>query len=762
MASGIPSNKGTFDELYIGPTCFVQTAENRFGAHVAEDIKAWINEGPNGPGDVDWEDDEDEDDEDADSSGEEELSWDILATLNVQVGPTLQSEPASEAAKHGFPKIAAARNNLTALSQRYNLYFAAYQDSIYVYQPQRTGPQILPPPSLVLRPPQSSQASHVVGNIDHRFPHQMNHIIVGNLGNLEIVLFAYDDGDVAAYYTHSLARWIKTNGDHARTASGSHARSAAHPKLFFHENVGSSAWGLAIHEQSRLIAVSSNYHEVTVFAFALTRHNTPFRFPAPESPPRPSAGLRAQEVQRHFQSRTRTWRIILSLTTGANNIPNISFIDDDAGEAEKVAAIDIYGTLWVADIWKFGAPVIRWPDSDSQAHSHHFHQGEVRGWGVLALPDSSFRRTDTIRECLGVPGGEVIAPVWPSPNKGRPWLDTTCGLYYVKELSPRPDTIFEQHQGRIVRDLCDYKKTHETRRLCSEEDLSDGWETNSESSDDEAVGESPVPRTKEWTAVTPYSPQPNFAFRDINDDIQFGQWVIPCFGETLEPSGVLPNHQARLLRMRMSSGRERGNKPAEYYNINLAAQLPKGLCILRGFRSSVRLEPIDSSATGIICNWLLSTHNHTAEVPPWDLHPIYAERVSMLHHVPELNLVVAGSPTGRVALLTLTKTAKRLDGTPVRHGFRIERILPRKEEDDNRIRPSCTLSGVAISPAPCGPPGQGLELKNPERKQSNGGRTNMWRLILHYKDHTILMYDIARRTPGVGDGTEDDGELVVL
>jgi hypothetical protein len=35
---------------------------------------------------------------------------------------------------------------------------------------------------------------------------------------------------------------------------------------FFHQNVGASAWGIAIHEHSRLIAVSSNAREITIFA----------------------------------------------------------------------------------------------------------------------------------------------------------------------------------------------------------------------------------------------------------------------------------------------------------------------------------------------------------------------------------------------------------------------------------------------------------------------------------------------------------------
>ena len=43
---------------------------------------------------------------------------------------------------------------------------------------------------------------------------------------------------------------------------------------FLHENVGMSAWGLAIHEKSRMIAVSSNLKEVTVFMPALVEHDS--------------------------------------------------------------------------------------------------------------------------------------------------------------------------------------------------------------------------------------------------------------------------------------------------------------------------------------------------------------------------------------------------------------------------------------------------------------------------------------------------------
>ncbi len=246
------------------------------------------------------------------------------------------------------------------------LYFAAYQDRIYVYQPRRAGPQILPGPSLILHPRPSKMAIEVGGTLDRRFPHQINHMIVGNLGDLEIVLFAYDDGDVAAYYTHAIVRCIKANSEQVRGPGASAPRQVAHPKLFFHENVAKSAWGLAIHEQSRLIAVSSNLHEVTVFAFALTHTDVAVKFPAFDESPALACGKTAFQLQRHFLSRTRTWRVILPLGRTANNIPNISFVDDEIGEAEKVAAIDIVGNVWLLDIWKIGAMSVRWPDTNAR------------------------------------------------------------------------------------------------------------------------------------------------------------------------------------------------------------------------------------------------------------------------------------------------------------------------------------------------------------------------------------------------------------
>lgn len=45
-------------------------------------------------------------------------------------------------------------------------------------------------------------------------------------------------------------------------------------KPFFQRNVGESAWGLAVHAEARIIAVSANTHAVTIFKFGLVDHQS--------------------------------------------------------------------------------------------------------------------------------------------------------------------------------------------------------------------------------------------------------------------------------------------------------------------------------------------------------------------------------------------------------------------------------------------------------------------------------------------------------
>lgn len=348
---------------------------------MTEDIKNFVFEDVGGgaliPMDLDDDDEEEEEAEELDDD-DDDLDWAAFAQFqpgaaaaaaagnNAWFQPFLEEAhyPETSADLHSgqaqpsFPKMARLRCNLTALSQRYNLYFAAYQDKIYVYQPQAP-PEILPGPSIILHPKRTRAARMFGGVIDRVFPHQINNMVVGNLGKLEVILFAYDDGDVGAYYTHTIVRGILAN-EEQRQGLGIPGARPVIPKQFFCENVGQSAWGVAIHENSRLLAVSSNRHEVTVFAFAMSRVSVkPELSEELDTFPKVWSGQTAIELERHYQSRTRTWRVILPTGQQGHNIPTIAFADNAHGEADKVVALDINDNTWILDIWKIGnSPVV--------------------------------------------------------------------------------------------------------------------------------------------------------------------------------------------------------------------------------------------------------------------------------------------------------------------------------------------------------------------------------------------------------------------
>ncbi|KAJ2985464.1 hypothetical protein NUW58_g5515 [Xylaria curta] len=265
------------------------------------------------------------------------------------------------------PTIACYRLNLTALSQRYNIYAAAYGDVIHISRVRScVDHTLLKHPDLVLRIPRSDEAAIVGGHMDHANGHDMNHLVMGDLGDEEILLVACDDGDVLAYYSSHIEKALL----HSRFGNAFHRTAPVEP--FFHENVGISAWGLAIHKKSRLIAVGNNNHEVHVFAMALVdtlrtseeldeqRYEPPL-FHTIRKPPGalalfdpefPSAD-RITNIVASIRKRERGYRFVLE--TEGNNLPNIAFINDSNGDAIQVLAVDIGGKLWVLDIWSLSA-----------------------------------------------------------------------------------------------------------------------------------------------------------------------------------------------------------------------------------------------------------------------------------------------------------------------------------------------------------------------------------------------------------------------
>ena len=117
-----------------------------------------------------------------DSGGDEEdeddpLDQDAFLAMN-EWAPHLGTGLESDHAQHGFPRIASTRNNLTALSQRYNVRsLVRCEDDrcadlssrySFILRPTKTeftsidhtgpAPRSCPPPTIILHPPPSKWA----------------------------------------------------------------------------------------------------------------------------------------------------------------------------------------------------------------------------------------------------------------------------------------------------------------------------------------------------------------------------------------------------------------------------------------------------------------------------------------------------------------------------------------------------------------------------------------------------------------------------
>ena len=180
-------------------------------------------------------------------------------------------------------------------------------------------------------------------DLDPLIPHGINHLLLGQLGLEEIIVCACDDGDVYAYYVRAIFNTVRS--------------SREPPRAFFHENVGASAWGLAIHLAAKLIAISSNNHTIEVFSLALVESirssdttseslddETPdisSRAP-PLDPGCDNPLLLDRSITRH-----------LRLEGHEFNIPSIAFYDGD-NLGRWLVSTDINGVFLVWDLLERG------------------------------------------------------------------------------------------------------------------------------------------------------------------------------------------------------------------------------------------------------------------------------------------------------------------------------------------------------------------------------------------------------------------------
>ncbi|KAL6708257.1 hypothetical protein ACN47E_003181 [Coniothyrium glycines] len=248
------------------------------------------------------------------------------------------------------PPMKAWRCELTALSQLYNLFFVACSDTVYVYQPRFPSQELEDEPALVLTPPVTLEAGSASG-IDENDPHSITRILVAYLGTEEVLLMTCDDGDVIGYRVEIIHHAIVQQHDQLSTSP--EGMSAV--RFFLHRNVGASAWGLAVHRQSRIIAISANTHEITVLAHALAARDTSSPDDADIFDTDVSVSA-DQDIRDDFPyPRRRDHVLILKAKT---NIPSISFDNTGADPHGRwLFSTSIDGKVMVWDIHHSRTPV---------------------------------------------------------------------------------------------------------------------------------------------------------------------------------------------------------------------------------------------------------------------------------------------------------------------------------------------------------------------------------------------------------------------
>ena len=239
------------------------------------------------------------------------------------------------------------------------------------------------------------------------------------MGEEEIIVVACDDGDVISYTVRSISLAINESAKiifssdlyddqrfkrHRDSGCANLILPLADPQDFralvpwFHENVGASAWGLAMHKRAMLLAVSSNTKEINVFAPSLSRNRE--RAPRSEYPP-------PKRMERYMVCETRTHIALKDRSLGkrvvlrghAANIPNIAFCDNSLDlEGTYLASTDIDGYTIVWNI-KDGTRVLETLGNTGPRKSTrrflwlHFYSfsSDARGWAVACLDPRSSR-----------------------------------------------------------------------------------------------------------------------------------------------------------------------------------------------------------------------------------------------------------------------------------------------------------------------------------------------------------------------------------
>ncbi|KAF2865571.1 hypothetical protein BDV95DRAFT_612450 [Massariosphaeria phaeospora] len=633
------------------------------------------------------------------------------------------------------------RCDLTALSKKYNLYFVACDAAIHVYQPQFPNQTLSKTPALTIHPPTTSPGLKA-GN-DPGSPHSVNRLLVDFLGREEVLLAVCDDGDVVGYRVSEIQHALEkrqpvTDGKESTAGNSSDIR------VFLHRNVGLSAWGLAVHRDARLIAISANTAEITVIAYALADVST-CRSESSDSVLEDVISVDDGESQDFPFPRRRDHVITL---VGRFNIPAISFDNNGTDPTGRwLFSSSIKGETHLWDLYSPETPMrtirvgrcdevtVPTQKPDCMCHVEH------ASWSAMFVDTRSCHQTYSVEDALGMDPNRVAPCYW----------DVTLAKNTVIVGSRRSlsDEAAEIAEGGIddialAEDMA-MEISSGTGDTTSEESQSESADTNTELPNSqslfipESLLDFPNPfLTSSDTAVAPSSPG----------------MVVDSLETSASPGGDTDSDDNYMIPELDGDGPplylQSYCEMATASNHQDQPQSPP--CIIVTKEEIYLLQrPLDSAGD-------LSDPIITMRRPllPTGIEPHETDRNCYAAQIPELGIFIVASPMGKAAIFSLTRFNTTEHHLPL-YGFRMDHLVPRRGEFKCEEWLHERLVGVAVGPVQgmLDTEDQEVESRRGSSSKERSSGPRRWRLMMYYTNHTVLSYELGKfpegGSPGVGD-----------
>ncbi|KAF2736808.1 hypothetical protein EJ04DRAFT_575030 [Polyplosphaeria fusca] len=702
------------------------------------------------------------------------------------------------------PRLKAWRCELTALSHVYNLYFIAYGQEIWIFQPVFPEQRLPEKPALILRPPVSSANLDFV--LDPECPHSINRLLVDFLGRDEILLVGCDDGDVIGYRVYDIQRAIeKTTQEKDRECQ---------VRVFLHRNVQKSAWGLAVHREARLIAISANTHEITVIAYALA---DPERKVEPDAnrtlelqpltaefastdgtgsdsgPHTPNSSRQSIDSSLALQLPRHTDRTI-TLISGSN-VPSVSFNNngsDPTGRWLFGSSIDGKTTLW--DLHDpddptrtfqlgrcVGASNPKRAPVDAECTCSDRHHIPHAAWDALFIDPRACRSATSQVEAFGAEIAERRPQFWDITSSKprvseRARQDIYLGLDTASEDSGEDMALDEAedeqqtetgHNVQTIPMNAEDHDDYETMMALSYiQQTSMGvhlaWQMGDvemdDESDTESVGGEDIFAPSSAGEDSPPATDAGADDEEEEDSGVFG----PAFVAEDEPSesdGSDDEAQPMLNLPAGAAGAIWIDSNADMTHITHAPRTEKSSYFELDAEHNPDLLTLSGPALIVTKQdvYMLQPHTLSDPSPPTPDHPTIAlqlphlalgaepfapphDRLCYSTQIPELGIALVASPAGKLAVLDLTALVRKESEEPEEKIVYGFKLATVLPEKEVEQRWGF-LAYVRLVGVAVGPVQGMLD----GEWDAWSGRMRRWRVLMMYQDHSVVCYELSRR-----------------